>query len=317
MKSRLVLHWMTLLMIVALLVPGQPPLMAAQSQPDSLAASVLNPVLRFLEGEAEGLSRATDRARVAKALRSAPVMFIENTGQFPDSVLFQVWSRPTTMWLAEDAIWITVVESSYVDTLERSSGRYDDIEREDKPLRSVNIKLSFHGANPHPRLEPFDRLDTVVSYFTGSDPAQWRPAVPVWGGVRYLDLYPGVDLVVGATLPWRLEVRDGADLSAVRLRVEGADAVALGSGQHLRLTTSLGDFTLPLLTVEGTRAGGQPSSLGVSPAMVFNTNGTFEVAHPFSASTPNPQPFDTSTGLSASWAQGRSATHNLQSSGLH
>jgi hypothetical protein len=243
-------------------------------------------------------------------------MFIENTGQFPDSVLFQVWSRPTTMWLAEDAIWITVVESSYVDTLERSSGRYDDIEREDKPLRSVNLKLSFPGANPHPRLEPFDRLDTVVSYFTGSDPAQWRPAVPVWGGVRYLDLYPGVDLVVGATLPWRLEVRDGADLSAVRLRVEGADAVALGSGQHLRLTTSLGDFTLPLLTVEGTRAGGQPSSLGVSPAMVFNTNGTFEVAHPFSASTPNPQPFDTSTGLSASWAQGRSATHNLQSSGL-
>jgi hypothetical protein len=271
MKSRFVLRWMTLFMIVALLVPGQ----------------------LSLEGEAKGLSPAPDRARVAKALRSAPVMFIENIGQFSASARFQVRGDPATMWLAEDAIWFTI------DT---------EAKREDEPLRGVNLKLSFPGANPHPRLEPFDRLDTVVSYLTGSDPAQWRPAMPVWGGVRYLDLYPGVDLVVGATLPWRLEVRDGADLSVVRLRVEGADAVALGSGQHLRLTTALGDFILPLLTLEGTRPAGQPSALGVSPARVFNTDGTFEIAHPFSASTPNPQPFD--------GAQGRAATRNLQSSGL-
>ncbi len=61
-------------------------------------------------------------------------------------------------------------------------------------------KLSFPGANPHPVLEPFDRLETHVSYFIGADPEKWRPDVPVWGGVRYRDLYPGVDLVVGAGL---------------------------------------------------------------------------------------------------------------------
>ena len=255
MKSRLVLGWMTLLMIVALVVPSQLPF-------------------------------------VARALRSAPVMFIENVGQFPDGARFQVWGGPATVWLAEDAVWFTIVERGPIDT---------EAEREDEPLRGVNLKLSFPGANPHPRLQPFDRLDTVVSYFTGSDPDQWRSAVPVWGGVRYLDLYPGVDLVVGATLPWRLEVHDDADLSAVRLLVEGADAVALGSGQYLRLTTALGDFTLPLLTVEG----GQSSPRGVSPARIFDIDGTFEVAYPFSASTPNSQPFD--------WVQGRSATPNLLS----
>jgi hypothetical protein len=259
MKPRLVLGSTTLLMIVALLVAGQPPF-------------------------------------AAKALRSAPVMFIENVGQFPDDARYQVWGGPATTWLAEDAIWFGIVE------------------REDEPLLGVNLRLSFPGANPHPRLEPFDRLDTVVSYFIGSDADQWRSAVPVWGGVRYLDLYPGVDLVVGATPPWRLEVRDGADLSAVRLRVEGADAVALGSGQHLRLTTALGDFILPLLMVEGDRPGGQPSALGLSSAEIFNKNGAFEVAHPFSASTSNSQPFDGSTEFAEVWAQGRSATPNLQSS---
>ncbi len=48
------------------------------------------------------------------------------------------------------------------------------------------------------RLEPFDRLDTHVSYFLGNDPAQWRADVPVWGGLRYQGLYPGMDLEVTA-----------------------------------------------------------------------------------------------------------------------
>ena len=82
--------------------------------------------------------------------------------------------------------------------------------------------------------------------------------MPVWGGVRYVSLYPGVDLVVGAgatpapgqgqgpSLSWRLEAREGADLSPVRLRVEGADGVKL-EGDRLHLITAAGDFTLPLL----------------------------------------------------------------------
>ena len=56
----------------------------------------------------------------------------------------------------------------------------------------VNIKLSFVGANPQARIETFDPVDTVISYFLGNDSSDhWRPAVPVWGGVRYVDLYPG------------------------------------------------------------------------------------------------------------------------------
>jgi hypothetical protein len=45
-------------------------------------------------------------------------------------------------------------------------------------------------------MEPFRRLDTVVSYFIGNDPSKWHPDVPVRGGVRYVDHYPGVDLEV-------------------------------------------------------------------------------------------------------------------------
>ena len=247
MKARLftVSAFLVSMALLALLVPSGAQLTAARMQTAS--------------------APAPNRARVAEALRSSPLMFIENVGQFDERARFQVRGGMGTMWLAEDALWITLLERA--DKEIRRQREKEIVPLSPPPLvcpssqRGVNLKLSFVGANPHPRLEPFDRLDTVVSYFIGNDPDQWHPDVPVWGGVRYVDLYPGIDLVVGAglapaqgrpqgsPLPWRLEVRDGADLSAVNLRVEGADALAL-DGDHLRLTTAVGEFILLLLTAD-------------------------------------------------------------------
>ena len=47
---------------------------------------------------------------VGVAPNSAPVMFIENVGQFPDGARFQVRGANNTLWLADDALWITVFE---------------------------------------------------------------------------------------------------------------------------------------------------------------------------------------------------------------
>ena len=57
---------------------------------------------------------------------SSPVMFIENMGQWEAGARFQMRGGNNTMWLARDAIWITVmkrpadeVADSRVDTLSR------------------------------------------------------------------------------------------------------------------------------------------------------------------------------------------------------
>jgi hypothetical protein len=219
------------------------------------------------------------QARIAGALRSSPVMFIQNVGQFDERALFQVRGGDKIIWLAEDGIWVTVLEKPPRPKEPLQARRWDQAAgAEEPPRKAVNIKLSFPGANPHPRLEPFHRLDTVVSYFIGNDPAKWHVAVPVWGGVRYVGLYPGVDLELtgenGQVVP-RLVAHPGADLSAVRLRVEGAEEVALGGGGGLLLRTALGEFTLPLLRVEGWSA---------EPARARRVDSlAFEVFHPFAA----------------------------------
>lgn len=73
--------------------------------------------------------------------------------------------------------------------------------------RSVALKLSFLGANPHVCLEPLETLETHVSHLIGNDPSKWRTDVPVWGGVRYVHLYPGIDLEVsgrGGVWAWQV-----------------------------------------------------------------------------------------------------------------
>jgi hypothetical protein len=181
-------------------------------------------------------------------------MFIENVGQFDAPARFRVQAGRGMLWLAEDALWFTVMER-----LESNSTDLRDLSglaADTQPRRGVNIKLSFVGANPHPRLESFNRLETHISYFFGNAPAQWHADVPVWGGVRYVDLYPGIDLQLagaGGQLQSRMIVRPGANPGEVHLRVEGADTLAL-DGARLRLTTAVGDLILPLfraMTPEG------------------------------------------------------------------
>lgn len=200
-------------------------------------------------GTAGAVAQATPVA--GEALSGSPVMVIENAGQWPESARFQVWGGPAgTMWLADDAIWLSIPDAKDVDTLERSNVRTFARSNVETPSgKGTNIRVTFAGANPHPRLEPVERLATKVSYFLGDDPAGWHTEVPVWGGVRYVDLYPGVDLVVGAagearTL-WALQTQDGADTSAVKVNVEGAEGAAIAGGL-VQLDAAETEIRLPL-----------------------------------------------------------------------
>ena len=283
MKTR-VLSLLSLFVIVALLAPVGTPSIAAEA--------ISAPPLPLADGVNDyAVDAPSVEARVDETMRNSPVMFIENVGQFDTGARFQVRGGNGTLWLADDALWITIVEPSAVSdqrsarfahTPESPFNRYPESEIENRQV--VNLRLSFPNANPNPRLEPFDRLDTVVSYFIGNDPAQWRTAVPVWGGVRYVDLYPGIDLEVtseGGQFVQRLHAQPGADLSQVQLRVEGAEAVELAGTEGLRLSTTVGDYILPLLTVADTT----PEA---PPALSTAGTRTFDILTPFTLSLPHP-----------------------------
>jgi len=102
------------------------------------------------------------------------------------------------------------------------------------------------------------------------------------GGVRYVDLYAGVDLEltsVGGQMVQRLAARPGANLSAVRLRVVGADAVTVDA-DVLRLNTSAGEVAWPLLQAAGSNGEAEVQPRGAQ---------TFDVGAPFLPARGNSQ----------------------------
>ncbi|MBI4491453.1 MAG: hypothetical protein HY690_01515 [Chloroflexi bacterium] len=238
------------------------------------------------------IARPPDPKQVGKTLASSGPLFVENVGQFDPRARFQVRGLLGTVHLAEDGIWVMVVERSSPTRGDagagpnppapfpaREGGAGQGPGRHPSPgrggaggevRRGVHLKLSYDGANPRPRMEGITRRDTVVSYFFGNDPARWRPDVSVWGGVRYVDIYPGVDLELSAEagrLVQRFVVRDlagGAQglalLRQARLRVEGSSGLALADDSRLAVATEIGNVRLELAHLS--TANGFPLSLG-------------------------------------------------------
>jgi hypothetical protein len=273
MKARM-FALLSLIVVMAMLVPVVTPFAtAAQSRPVVPVASDLY--------ETEEPTIVPDQPQISTTPQNTPLMFIENVGQFAEGARFQVRGGDRTIWLAEDAMWVTILEQTSEEAEEPEGKAPAYLSNSTlQPRNGVNLKFSFVGANCHPRLEPFNRLDTHVSYFIGNNPAKWRTDVPVWGGVRYVDLYPGVALeVIGeeGLWAWRLVAGEGSELSTMRLRMEGAEALALDGNRCLHLSTAVGDFALPLLAVQGAMPDGQPA--------IFNLEREkFDVTSPFSAS---------------------------------
>ncbi|MDO8472870.1 MAG: SBBP repeat-containing protein [Dehalococcoidia bacterium] len=185
-----------------------------------------------------------------------PMMFVENAGQFAESVRFQALSGDRMVAFGSEGIRVSIQEKArnsggeplplLEKMLVQASGSVAPYD-----LRHVNLGLTFVGANSEAQIEPFDRLDTHISYFLGSDPAKWRSDVPVWGGLRYREIYDGINLEVtgqsGRTI-MRLRAAPWANVAEVRLRVDGAEGLSV-DGDRLSISTPLGEYDLPLLQV--------------------------------------------------------------------
>jgi hypothetical protein len=209
-----------------------------------------------------GGAAATGSATEEMASAGEDLLFVENVGQFDPAARFQVLGSPIT-WVTEDSLWVTLVERAPDELPGRNVLSFPRTFELEKPQRSAQVRISFPGTSSQRRLEPFNPVGALLSYFYGRDPAGWHSTVPVWAGLRYRDLYPGVDLEIQAEegeLAMHLVCRAECAqvLPDVRLRVEGAEGVVLAE-HSLQVTTVVGSFRLPLLHLEGGRVAPKPA----------------------------------------------------------
>jgi hypothetical protein len=110
-----------------------------------------------------------------------------------------------------------------------------------EPAAQSVVNLRFVGADSSPRLESGQLLPGKVNYLLGPDPSAWRTGLPMYAGVTYSGLYPGIDLAYSGdegNLKGTYTVAAGADPSRIVWRYEGVEKVTVESNGDLRIAVT-------------------------------------------------------------------------------
>lgn len=107
------------------------------------------------------------------------------------------------------------------------------------------VRMKFHGQKRNPRVEGLEPLVGASNYLIGAQRSAHRTNVPRYKKVRYVDVYPGIDVVYYGNqrlLEYDFIVRPGADPGKIRIAFSGAEHLTIGEGGDLILKTRAGEM---------------------------------------------------------------------------
>lgn len=166
-------------------------------------------------------------------LSRVPVVFEPNLGQGPSAAVFLARAHRLTVNLERSAI-VLALPPQRVDGANPS-----------KPELFGTLRLELLGTAT-PDIVALDPMPGRSNYFLGSDPMGWHTDVPQYGRVKYVDLYPGIDLVLygsGGTIEYDFHVSPRGNPEAIKFRLAGADRVTIDEQGDLVATLGSGSIT--------------------------------------------------------------------------
>ena len=146
-----------------------------------------------------------------------PVHFEPNHGQAP----------PATLFLTRDQRFqaqFTRTEAAF--RLERDNGQ------------PAFVRMRWLGSASGVQVIGDERLSGHSNFLMGSDPKQWRTAVPHYSRLRYRGVYQGTDLVFYSNegrLEYDFILAPGAEASQIQLQFEGAEKLSVNRDGDLEL----------------------------------------------------------------------------------
>lgn len=143
---------------------------------------------------------------------SGSVRFIENLGQWPESVRFAADIGGVVARAECEGLGFHAVDA-------QGRGSY--------------VRLVFDSARLAADPRGVDPRTGVHHYYLGNDPSRWRTNARAFARIEYDEIYPGVDLVLyadGANPKYDLHFEAGVDPGVVRARWLGATHTSASSG---------------------------------------------------------------------------------------
>src|SRR5438876_7867478 len=167
------------------------------------------------------------KAQIQEAYGKLPLSFEANRGQIDSRVKFLNRGRGYTLFLTQTEAVLAF--------------------RHPTKSEQTALRLRLLGASSASSLVGVEELPGKVNYFIGKDREKWRTNIPTYAQVKHKDVYPGVDLVYYGNqrqLEFDFIVGPGANPSAIRLEVEGADRLDVNAQGDLVLHVNDGQLRL-------------------------------------------------------------------------
>lgn len=162
-------------------------------------------------------------------LNKLPLIFEANQGQTSDEVKFLAKAKGYDLYL-------TLRETAIILKKTKDLG---DIESSEEQISDVRLK--FINFNTNTKVIGLEKLPGKTNYFIGNDKEKWHKNIPTYKMIKYLDVYPGVDMIYYGNegyLEWDFIVSAGADPSIICLGIEGSDELLIDEQGNLVLITN-------------------------------------------------------------------------------
>ena len=178
--------------------------------------------------------------------------FIENNGQWPDEVRYQLQLDGLTMWITDrgavyDLQEVVAPTIPLIAPLDATDDPSMSIRDELRRVRGHVLRAEFVDASPQVEAIGGEAMGGRFNYLIGNDRSRWGRNCRAFASVRLRDVYDGIDVVyyLDKGMPrYDLVVAPGADVAQVRMMIDGADDLRVVSGGRLAVGTSLGDLEM-------------------------------------------------------------------------
>jgi alpha-tubulin suppressor-like RCC1 family protein len=194
-------------------------------------------------GSSVGAERAGAPPSQAPSSIRLPLAFEENAGQASPEVRALARVPGMTLAITPDEWRLRVAQKPARRHAE--SGRFR--QGHDLPSRDditySNLSMRLLGAKRDAAVRFEDSLGGRVNYLVGQDQSKWVRNAGLFGSIRVIDAYPGIDVRMYGNdrlLEYDVFVKPGARLDAFRLRLDGAARVSINQNGEAAIALETG-----------------------------------------------------------------------------
>ncbi len=165
------------------------------------------------------------------------VEFIENKGQWDESVLFKAPIHGGAVFAEKDCFTFVVLEPNQLK--EFYAAKFNQNLSVDGRIDAVAYKMHFLNANAHTHVIGQEKMLPYNNYFIGRDSRHWATHVAKFHSVLYQELYSGIDLLLtqeDAHLKYEFTIAPHTSPQQIQLEYEGIQNLFVAKGNLIIAT---------------------------------------------------------------------------------